>query len=363
MSKKTWAIIGGGNGGQSMAAHLSLLGQKVRLFDVVSATVDVINEQGGINAIGEVVNGFGKLEFATTDIAKVADGADIITIVLPSLYHEDIAKKLIPYLHDGQIVFLHPEASCGALAFKKIMKDMGCKANIVLGAASTLVYVTRIVTPGTVEITGIKHVTYIAALPASDNEKLEAAICDTMPWFKICDNVLYTSLHNQNAMVHPLPVMLNTSRIEAEPHQDYLYYREAITPSIGHYIELMDKERVKIGEAYGLKMQDIRELELAMYQDGNLSLDDSIDVILKKAFPFATTKAPTSLRSRYLTEDVPYSLCSILSLASVAGVEAPAINAAVNLGRGLTDMDRGRDLEALGIGNMDKQALLDYITK
>ena len=45
---KTWAIIGGGNGGQAIAGHLSILGERVRLFDVVQATVDAINEKGGI---------------------------------------------------------------------------------------------------------------------------------------------------------------------------------------------------------------------------------------------------------------------------------------------------------------------------
>ena len=40
---KTWAILGGGNGGQAIAGHLSILGEKVRLYDVVPATVDALN--------------------------------------------------------------------------------------------------------------------------------------------------------------------------------------------------------------------------------------------------------------------------------------------------------------------------------
>ena len=88
---KTWAIIGGGNGGQAIAGHLAILGEKVRIFDVVPATVDAINAKGGIQ-LHHAVEGFGKLEFATTDMAKVMEGADNVMMVLPSLYHEDMAN-------------------------------------------------------------------------------------------------------------------------------------------------------------------------------------------------------------------------------------------------------------------------------
>ena len=42
--KKTWAIIGGGNGGQTMAGHLGILGQRVRLYKRSKDGVDTINK-------------------------------------------------------------------------------------------------------------------------------------------------------------------------------------------------------------------------------------------------------------------------------------------------------------------------------
>ena len=79
--KKTWAIIGGGNGGQSIAGHLASMGEKVRLFDVVPATVDAINAKGGIQ-IHHALEAFGELEFASTDMGKVMDGADVVMMIL-----------------------------------------------------------------------------------------------------------------------------------------------------------------------------------------------------------------------------------------------------------------------------------------
>ncbi|MCP3890469.1 MAG: hypothetical protein GY702_16590 [Desulfobulbaceae bacterium] len=68
-----WAIIGGGNGGQSVAGHLANMGFYVRLFDIIPST---INQQMGIHLDGEV-EGFGKLKLASTDLDKVVTGADI----------------------------------------------------------------------------------------------------------------------------------------------------------------------------------------------------------------------------------------------------------------------------------------------
>jgi hypothetical protein len=56
-----------------LAGHLSIMGYKVRLYDVFPATVDAINAQGGIIVDG-VVEGFGKPELVTTDIGKAIAG-------------------------------------------------------------------------------------------------------------------------------------------------------------------------------------------------------------------------------------------------------------------------------------------------
>ena len=65
--KPTWTVIGGGNGGQALAGHLALMGFPVRLYDIVPETIDVIRGQQGIQVDG-AVKGFGRIEFATTDL-------------------------------------------------------------------------------------------------------------------------------------------------------------------------------------------------------------------------------------------------------------------------------------------------------
>jgi opine dehydrogenase len=358
---RTWAIIGGGNGGQAMAGHLALLGERVRLFDVFSDTVDAIGRQGGIKVTG-AVNGFGPLEFATTDMGQAMEGADVVMIVLPSIYHEEVGKKCIEHLRDGQIVFLHPEASCGALAFKKLLAEAGNTADVTIGAANTLLYSTRILTPGTVDIFGVKHSLYMAALPASRGTRLEETIGSVFPNFVLCPNVLYTSISNNNAMMHPAPTLLNVARIEAG--QDYLYYTEGITPSIGAFVERMDEERIALGGAYGFVMKTLRKSYLDMYNSGDMSDSDSLSALCKKVVAYREIKAQKTLRTRYIFEDVPYSLVALQSLAKVAGVSTPCIDAVVQLAHGMLrgELDEGRTCEALGIAGMTKAGLLRYVS-
>jgi len=360
MEFKTWAIIGGGNGGQTMAAHLSLLGQKVRLYDVSQDTVDAINAKGGIK-LTHALTGFGKLEFASTDIARVMEGADNIIVVLPSIYHDSIAKKMIPYLQDGQVVMLHPEASCGAVAFRNNMKKMGSSADIILGAACTLLYSTRIVSPGEVYVYGVKNEVSISALPACDNAKLESAICNVKPWFHIVDSVVVTSLMNTNAMMHPAPMLLNTSRIEAEPPQDFQYYLEGITPSIGRFIETMDKERIAIAKEFGYKLRTIKEDYLSMYSCGDI--DMPLYQIVRNNPGYVGMKCAKTLRTRYVLEDIPYSLVPIQALGRIAGIKTPCIDSIIAIGEAMLagELDKGRTSEVLGIADMSKEDLTRFI--
>lgn len=358
---KTWAIIGGGNGGQAIAGHLSIRGEKVRLFDVVPETVEEINKKGGIR-LYHAVEGFGELEFATTSMEKAIDGAENIMIVLPSLYHEDIAKKMIPYLKDGMTVFLHPESSCGAISFRKVMDDLGCSAKIVLGAAGTLLYSVRIQTPGDVYVYGIKSEVPMAALPASDNDKLAEAIRPALPWFVLVKNTLMTSLGNINAMMHPAPMLLNTSRIEADPFVPFQYYWEGMTPSIGKYVEAMDKERIAVAKELEIELRSIREDYVAMYECGDKNTP--LYQLCKNNPGYEGIMTSNTLATRYVLEDIPFSLEPIQALAKVAGVPTPKIDAIVTLARTILGdkMQVGRNAQTMGIENLTKEQLLCYIT-
>ena len=359
-AQKTWAIIGGGNGGQALAGHLGLLGQRVRLFDVMQKTVDALNETHMIT-LHHAVEGVGTIEFATTDIEKAMDGADNLIIVLPSIYHASVAEKMIPHLRDGQAVLLHPEESCGAIMFRRQMEHMGCKADVSVGGASTLMYSTRIIKNGEVQIFGLKKEVPFAALPARDNARLAEAICPVLPCFKLLGSVLETSIDNLNAMMHSGPMLLNTSRIEAEPFIPYQYYLEGITPSVGRFIEVMDRERIAIAAALGFHQRTICEEYVAMYNCG--TADMPLYQLCRNNPGYDGIMCANTLHTRYVLEDIPYSLVPLSALGRVAGVPTPCMDAVIAMGKAILgeELDDGRTYEALGFEGMTKEDLLAYI--
>ena len=272
-NRNTWAVIGGGNGGQSLSGYLALMGFSVRLYDIFPETVAAINAAGGIQVDG-VVEGFGKLEMATTDIGRAIDGADIVMIVAPAIAHREIAEICVPHLADGQIVFIHPGATGGALEFNNVLYEKNCKISITLAEAESLLYACRSRKPGYASIFGIKNELMVAALPATENARVLEQLNTAFPQMHAGANVLETSLSNANSIMHPAPTLLNTSLIESD--SDWLYYWDGITPSIGAFVEALDSERLAVASAFGLKLPGILDWYRMHYGAQGETLSDTV---------------------------------------------------------------------------------------
>jgi opine dehydrogenase len=355
--KLTWAVIGGGNGGQSLSGHLALLDFAVRLYDIFPQTIDAIRSAGGIRVDG-VVEGFGKIALATTDIARAVDGADIIMIVAPAIAHRDIARSCAPHLTDGQIIFIHPGATGGALEFKQILLDQKCDKAITLAEAESLLYTCRSPKPGHTTIFGIKNELMVAALPATETRRVVKRLNTAFPQMYAGANVLATSLGNANAVMHPAPTLLNTSLIESG--RDWLYYWDGITPSIGAFVEALDEERLAVASAFDLKIPGILEWYKAHYGVQGKTLSETV----KRNQAYAEVMGQKTLHTRYLLEDIPTGLVPMAYLGKLAGVEVTRMETVIKLGEFLTGKDlttSGRTLENLGLAGMTLEEIQEYI--
>ena len=357
---KTWAIIGGGNGGQTMAGHLGILGEKVRLYKRSSSGVNIINKTKEI-ILHHAIEGVGRIEFATTSIAEAMDGADVIMLILPSNIHEQVAREMIPHLEDGQVVLIHPEESCGALQFRHIMNQMGCTKDVVIGATSSLLYATRLVKDGECYVNGFKQAVPMAALPATDNQRLKDAICDVLPFFFLYSNVIEISIDNLNALMHSGPILLNTSRIEARPFIPYQYYIEGITPSVAKFIEAMDQERIAVAKALGINQRCLRDEYIDMYHYGNK--DMSLYEVVSTNPGYMGLMVNDTIHTRYVIEDIPYSLVPLCALGELVNVPTPCMNAICTIGRAILgdELDEGRTLRTLGLEGMTIERFLEYV--
>lgn len=343
--KKRWAIIGGGNGGQALAAYFSMMGIEITLHDVFPATVDALNEQGGVYLEGRgKKTGFGKILFASTNMAKVVEGAEVIWVILPSLYHKKTAEIMAPLLKDGQTIIINPMAPLGPMEFRKTLEEFGCKADVTLAGSSTLLFACRLSKPGTVFVNGQKECVTIAAYPSSRNSQVEALTRDYVPEFKYVRDILSVSFENINFEFHPGPTLLYTAMIEKGiPFEYYIDF----VPSQVKLIKAIDKEKMELCRIYDVQdVEDATATFQSMY-----GYEGDLYEMLINADCYKGIKGPTSLQARYLLEDVPYALRAIQTLARIAGLPTVAIDTVVNLAYILLgdQLDEGRTLENLGL--------------
>lgn len=353
-----WTIIGGGNGGQSVAAHLGYKGLDVRLYDIDQETVDIINQQKGINLVDGVVNGFGAIKFATTNLEKAVKDSDIVMVVVPALVHKVVAKDLAKVLEDGQIVFIHPGATCGALEFKNVLDEMNCEADVIISEAMSLIYACRSPKKGSASIKGIKNQLMVAALPANKTDEVVSKLNIAYPEIYAGKNVLETSLENLNAVMHPGPTLLNTSLIES--NRKWKYYYDGITPSIGEFLVALDQERKEIGKAFGFELTGIAKWYEILYD----ATGDNLSEIVKNNKAYADIDGQKSLNTRYLLEDIPMGLVPLACLGRLAGANIEHIEILIRLGELLLEKEfskEGRTLENLGLENMAIEEIENYL--
>src|SRR5207244_3370586 len=90
---------------------------------------------------------FAPVAVATSHIASALNQARLVLVAVPAVAHADIARLCAPYLHDGHTVLLLPGRTGGALEFRSVLSQNGCRARVLLGETSTFPFASRCVGP------------------------------------------------------------------------------------------------------------------------------------------------------------------------------------------------------------------------
>lgn len=349
-SKDTvYTVIGAGHGGRAMAAHLALMGFEVNLYNRTPEHIEVIKKRMGIDmeSYEGGPKGFARLALVTSDLEEASRQADVIMVVLPSSAHAEIAKKMAPFLKDGQIIILHPGRTCGAIEFRKALQDAGCTAKVIVAEAETFIYASRADGPAQSRIFRIKEAVPLAALPATYTPQVLETIAPAYPQFIDGIDVLHTGLNNMGAIFHPAITILNAGWIEAT-HGDFQFYIDGVTPSVARILEVLDRERVTIASSLGIRARTGMEwLQMAYDSTG-----DNLHEAIHNQSGYYGINAPSTLKHRYIFEDVPMSLVPMAALGKRYGVSVRGMESMINLANFIHRTDyrrRGRTLDKLGI--------------
>lgn len=363
-SKKIrYTVIGAGHGGKAMAAYLALTGHQTTLYNRTPANVAAIKSRQGIDLESPAgyPGGFGRLSLVTSDIKRAIAEGDVIMIVVPSSAHYLLAQQIAPHLRDGQTVILHPGRTGGAIEFCKVLRDRQVTADVTVAETQTFIYASRSDGPAQARIFRVKEAVPLAALPATRTRHVLEQIADVYPEFIDGENVLRTSLDNMGAIFHPALTILNAGRIE-NTAGNFLFYYDGVTPSVARVLEALDRERVTVAAALGVRAQTAMEWLKMAYDATGEDLNEAIH----NNPGYDGITAPRNLAHRYLFEDIPMSLVPIWAFGQRYGVNCKTIEALVNLACVIHRTDywqRGRTMDRLGIGGFSVSELMRYVTE
>ncbi len=353
---KPIAIIGAGNSGLAMAAHLISQGCPVHLWNR-SRTPDPfapIREAGGIEARGKIRGRF-LPDLMSSDMGRILRGLDMVLVTVPANAHGPVTEQIAPHLRDGQTVVLNPGRTCGALECRNVLRRAGCHADVVLAETQTILYTCRKVSPIRVNIFAFKRNVLISALDPSRTaavlerlpERLRAFLCPAA-------NTLETGLGNVGMILHCPPMLFNVGWIETARTR-FKYYYEGITPSVGAFLQKLDAERVAVARACGIETPTVTQWMRRVYDVGGETLFECI----KANAGYARIDAPDSLQHRYLLEDLPTGLVPLEAIGAALGVPTPLASLIIDLGEHILDRNlraTGRNADALGIAGVQGRA-------
>jgi len=356
-----FTIVGAGNAGLAMAAHLKQLGGEVSLYDVVEAQLRPIIENNNVITItGSGLAGESKIDLVTSNLAEAIDGARLIISVTPAHTHKIVARDLAGHLVSGQMLLLHPGRTGGVLEVQKILREQNCRAEILVVEAQTVLYACRR-EGATVNIFGLKNKVACAGLPAVESQQFFELMQPLIPQFVPAPSIWHTSLHNIGMLFHPTPTLLNLGRMESG--QPFDYYIDGVTPTIAALIEKLDSERLAVAKAMGATVPTVVEWLEASYGAVGQNLYEA----LQNNDSYQGIKAPRlegiadKLALRYVTEDVPTGLVPVSELGQKFGVKTPTIDAIITMANILYETDfraSGRNLDQLGLKELAPEEIL-----
>lgn len=110
MAAYRFAVLGAGNGGQALAAHLTLLGQDASLYDIDQKKIKQLRERESFTLAGKL-SGTVKIPCITDSLQEAVAGRDIIVVTTTTDQHIAIAEELCPLLTEKQIILLFLSSS------------------------------------------------------------------------------------------------------------------------------------------------------------------------------------------------------------------------------------------------------------
>ena len=348
-------ICGAGNGGVAAALEMTEKGHEVTIYHSrgYSKGLDKLRENNTATLNGKPVT-FQKFSINPAEAIK---GQDVIMLTIPATAIEDVAREIIPFLEDGQMIYINCAAAMGALRFRNTMDKMNVHTNVLVGESMSLTYASRYdQKENAATIFGHNKYNMFSAYPATDTDEMLDVLSEMYEYLVPAKNIIEVVLNNGNPESHPGPSILNAGRIDYAGDSFYLY-SQGMTEHTINVVHAIDKERQEICAKLGFEVLDksARSVRTGYFEDGKTLLEQyHTSPLLKDLL------GPTHLENRYITEDVSNGLVLWASIGDAIGVNTPTMDSVIQLTGILLErdyFDLGMTLDKLGIDVDSAEAL------
>ncbi len=373
MTDLSIAVLGAGNAGCSLAGNYTLAGFDVSLGELPAfkKSIEMPQKKGGIEVTGELNTGFAKINKITTDIPDAIQGKDLIFVTSPAFGHEPFTRECAPHLEDGQMLIYI--SYFGALRMSKLLKDLNVDKDVTVAETLSFLYACdrigkdggaffpeRYLDDSKVLIKREKDGLPLAAFPASKTSKVINQVRKMIPSIAAATNCLETSINNVNPVGHPAGVMLNAGWIE-HTNGGFSFYLQGQTPAVKKVAAALDEDKQNVAGAYGLERIPNANWGKKLYAK---YIDPKTGDSHQEKYYKDIHDAPTSMKHRYLTEDVIYGLVPMTYLAKLAGAETPTFRSIIHLSNLVNETnyyEDGMTLEKLGLAGMSSEEVVKFV--
>ncbi|NBE09059.1 NAD/NADP octopine/nopaline dehydrogenase family protein [Paragemmobacter ruber] len=315
-------ILGAGGIARGMAALLHFGGHQPLLWSPSGKGV-VDLAQTDLQASGALQARF-RVDLAY-DLATAVKAAAVVVVALPANGHRRVMDLAIPHLTKEHCVIVSAQLSLGAAYLRQELVARSMDATVI--GWGTTVVMGRQSAPGFVQIGGLRPAVPMAVLPSSRMDSA-LALCRTLfgDRFQPEPGLLAIALGNLNPPVHLANALCNLTRIE---NGETWFNYNGMTKSVARLILALDAERQSVAQAFGLSVRSVEDHFRMSFglPDGMALAEMAAQIHQRRGGP----PGPVTLDTRFITEDVPFGIVEIITLAAAAGVAVPLHQAGLAL--------------------------------
>lgn len=339
------AVLGSGPVGRATAGVLAGHGHAVRLIRPRGAAPEralPLRFQGALEASISVPFAEG--------IDAIGD-AETVVLAIPATAYGDVLPPLARQVLPGtSIVF------GGALSLAPLWLARQVATGVAVIAWGTTLATASLLGGDAVRVGTIRARFDIAPLPPAD-PAAALALCGALFGDRFdlaAGGGLASALSNVNPIAHAAQVMGNLTRIDRKEAWPLF---GCFTESVAAICAALDAERMAIATAFGVP---VRSIETHYHLSYHVPLGPLAAMVAAMEARGLGPNGPTTLRHRYVEEDMPFGLAFLEALGRAAGVATPALSGAL----ALLGAAVGQDLRApnwligaLGLDRADAAAL------